>query len=107
MWAILKLLGWQWSDVGHMVTDEGQQLELMHFESGEWQHTVRDAIRRWQWRVADSRRPDMRGISGGIDRKATLCNLACKKATDVRKGIFRSILSGAIWTQSRLANAGL
>eukprot|EP00973_Karenia_brevis_P033732 4652241-Karenia_brevis.AAC.1 len=55
----------------------------------QWQHDVREGLRLAQWRQAASRRQDMSGIEGGVDRQATTALLAKGTYDDQRKGILR------------------
>eukprot|EP00973_Karenia_brevis_P023386 3219235-Karenia_brevis.AAC.1 len=59
------------------------------------------------WQLAATRRPDMQGIEGGIDRPASLAVLESRLMDDYRRGLLRSILAGAVWSGSRLRQAGV
>ena len=51
---------------------EAQQRREDKKEDSEWEHTIRDGLRRREWRLAAARRQDKAGIADGIDRKATV-----------------------------------
>ena len=104
---VLKRLGWEWVAVDVVKTDEREILDLKSLPIGAFQHAVRNGLRRLQWRQASAKRQDMQGIEKGVDRQATGKFLKDKKQTDLRTGILRSVLAGAVWTQSRLFKARL
>eukprot|EP00973_Karenia_brevis_P063069 8768928-Karenia_brevis.AAC.1 len=83
--------------------DDGTALCLDEVCVRQWQHEVRDGLRRWQWRQAAAQRKDMRGVENGVDRVATLLLLRASSTDDYQKGVLRGIISGAIWTRDRLA----
>lgn len=90
-----------------MITDEGASLDLTSVSKDSWQHELREALRRMLWRQAASARHDMMGIERGVDRVATLKLMYSNRTPPARKGILRSILTGAIWTAKKLAKAKL
>eukprot|EP00973_Karenia_brevis_P058440 8138979-Karenia_brevis.AAC.1 len=49
----------------------------------------------------------MRGLEHGVDRLATQSYLQSSRCPPYDKGLLRSILSGAVWTQERLSRANL
>eukprot|EP00973_Karenia_brevis_P043624 6044146-Karenia_brevis.AAC.1 len=59
------------------------------------------------WKDAAQRRKDMAGIEAGIDRVATLALYRRRSLQDYERGVLRSILAGAVRTQSLLWKAGL
>eukprot|EP00973_Karenia_brevis_P023096 3180779-Karenia_brevis.AAC.1 len=73
----------------------------------EWEHEVREALRRSAWKAAAARRKDMHGIEDGVNREATGALLSSSNLTSVEKGFLRNILSGAMWTQDRKFRANL
>ena len=77
-------------------TASGRTYDLRHVDRGEWEHTVRDALRRAEWATAAGRRSDMRGIENGVDREVTLSLLSTGKLDHGQRGLLRCVLSGAI-----------
>ncbi|CAE8605679.1 unnamed protein product, partial [Polarella glacialis] len=53
------------------------------------------------------RRPDMVGLEAGVDRMASSAVLQSKKLSDNQRGMLRSILAGAIFTEHRRWRAKL
>eukprot|EP00973_Karenia_brevis_P016714 2290196-Karenia_brevis.AAC.1 len=80
---------------------------MADISEAQFHHEVREGLRLASWKHAESRREDMRGISGGIDRLATLALYKKRATTDYDKGVLRSILSGALRTQKDLHKAGI
>eukprot|EP00973_Karenia_brevis_P002359 318029-Karenia_brevis.AAC.1 len=103
----LRCLSWDWPDLHTLVTDTGIILHLPSLDRREFQHEVRESLRRWQLKEAASKRKDMEGAQRGVDRRATLSLMSHKKTSAYSKGVLRSVIAGAIWTQERLEKASL
>eukprot|EP00973_Karenia_brevis_P085671 11884513-Karenia_brevis.AAC.1 len=73
----------------------------------DWQHRVRNSMRMLLWQQAETRRKDMQGIGRGIDKSMTLSLMQGRTLNDYDRGILRSVLAGAVWTQQRLHKAKL
>eukprot|EP00973_Karenia_brevis_P053274 7405037-Karenia_brevis.AAC.1 len=66
-----------------MITDEGVTWMLADIPRRCWQHEVREALRRWQWRRASEKRADMRGLEDGADRMATMRIMESHREADI------------------------
>ena len=78
----------------------GVPIDMLTVDPGLWGHLVRDAARLVRWRIAATRRADMQGIEGGIDREAT--NHGWKSApSGFEAGVIRSVVAGAVLTEDR------
>ncbi|CAE8600524.1 unnamed protein product, partial [Polarella glacialis] len=100
-------LNWTWPDPLNFVLDDGSTISPLQMSAGEWEHVVRDGVRRAAWRRAAARREDMHGIEDGIDREMTLALLRSSSLPPYEKSVLRSILAGSVWTQDRLSRAGM
>ena len=99
-------MGLQWTPRGSQQI-KLKNIKLLQVARGLWLHEVREGLRRIQWQRAARRRVDMDGIEVGIDRCATLALYRSSRTSDQRKGILRSVQSGAIRSQANLYKAGL
>ncbi|CAE8721896.1 unnamed protein product [Polarella glacialis] len=100
-------LNWTWPDPLHFVLEDGSTISPLQMSAGEWEHVVRDGVRRAAWRRAAARREDMHGIEDGIDREMTLALLRSSSLPPYEKSVLGSILAGSVWTQDRLSRAGM
>ena len=97
-------IGWSWLSPWVVQTRAGIKLDLRCVTARQWKHEVREGLRFSLWRQAEKRRADMVGLceGGGIDRPATCKLLRSPKLAPARKGMLRSILSGAVRVGHRL-----
>ncbi len=100
-------IGWTWVAPFHFITDNGASIHLITCSEGGFAHLVRERLRRMLWQRAADRRADMEGLEQGLDREASTQLLRSRRLTPHAKGTLRSILSGAVWTQEKLAEARL
>ena len=98
-----KDMGWTWTapftflvPVGH-----GQTLEmhLLQQEDAYFLHILRLGASRMLWSRTSTNRKEFRGIQNGIDKKASLALLNSRSLQEYDRGILRSIVAGAIYTQ--------
>ena len=90
-----------------IVTDAGSAYDLRRVDQGEWEHLIREGLRKAAWKKAEGRRNDMQGIGGGVERDVTMALLSSDKMNDEQAGLLRCVLTGSIWTQDRLHRAGM
>eukprot|EP00973_Karenia_brevis_P089791 12399492-Karenia_brevis.AAC.1 len=104
--AVVRELGWAWLTPFEFTTQQGLSLRYLEMDAGEWEHAVRDAVRRCLWRAAATRRMDMQGLESGVDRISTQALLQSSRLTKYEQGMLRGIMPGAIWTEDRSFRAG-
>ena len=96
-------MGWTWFSpfaflvpVGH-----GQHitLHILKLSNEYYSHVIRAGCSRMLWTRASANRKELRGIQNGVD-KATTLQLLRSHMKEYDRGILRSILACAIYTQS-------
>eukprot|EP01060_Flectonema_neradi_P018899 TRINITY_DN2585_c0_g1_i5.p1 TRINITY_DN2585_c0_g1~~TRINITY_DN2585_c0_g1_i5.p1 ORF type:complete len:1775 (+),score=233.22 TRINITY_DN2585_c0_g1_i5:396-5720(+) len=98
----LKDIGWRWTsfDKITMPTKEVKITDT-NFDLGSWQHDVREACRDRAWKNAvsgNSRRPNLRGIEGGIDRGETLRIVEDTSVDPYIRGIVRASILDNVYS---------
>ena len=107
IYKALATMGWNWKSAYVIITDAGSAYDLRHVDQGEWEHLIREGLRKAAWKKAEGRRNDMQGIGGGVERDVTMALLSSDKLNDEQAGLLRCVLTGSIWTQDRLHRAGM
>ena len=99
-------LQWSWispfefqAPVGHGRT---VTLNLYQHTDGYFNHMVRLGALRMLWTRAAANRKELRGLHPGVDKVATLKLLSSSRLQEHDRGILRSILACAIYTQQTL-----
>ena len=82
---------------GHTVT-----LNLYQHTDGYFNHMVHLGASRMLWTRAAANRKELRGLHPGVDKVATLKLLSSSRLQEYDRGILRSILACAIYTQQTL-----
>eukprot|EP00756_Hemistasia_phaeocysticola_P028783 Hpha_TRINITY_DN16193_c1_g2::TRINITY_DN16193_c1_g2_i1::g.3658::m.3658 len=79
----MKLAGWTWKHTHVIELNAESRVNLRTVREQDWAHTVRDALRRSQWRALSARRPrQFAGLEDGIDRLTTLALYKGASRTD-------------------------
>jgi len=107
VYAAVDDLHWKWVSPFEFETMKGTLVHMLNVSPGEWGHLVRDAARRALWLAAAQRRANLMGLEAGVDREATASLLSSAALLPYSKGVLRSILADAVWTQERLHRAGM
>ena len=107
LWHLLSRIHWTWPSPWILHTHSGTIIQICDISPGEFAHHLRDAARIWCWQQAFRLHKHFNGVQHfGVDRVATLymCNHGSLSPHSLR--LLRSILVDAVWTLSRLWNAG-
>ena len=104
-------LGWQCEFEFRITLGHGQSgiLDLIASDRDTFLHFVRLGASKMLWTRAASQRKEYRGIHRGIHKRATLRVPNRPALPEYDRGILRSVLAGAIYTQHvlfRTAQAG-
>lgn len=107
LWKIVSCLNWTWVSPWVVRIHTGLNVSLVQISPEEFAHYLRDASRIWGWQQAFTLHKHFDGVqNAGVDRVATLhmCDKGALSNHCLR--LLRSILVDAVWTLSRLFQAG-
>ena len=75
-------------------------LDIDHPNRGDFEHVVRESLRRQEWASLARRRPNFGGLQDGVDRVATL--VLQRRVLALDRYRLRCIMSGAVNTRAHL-----
>ena len=107
LWSLLSRINWSWQTPWTLRTHDNVDIHIFNIDTDEFAHRLRDASRIWCWQQAFLLHKHFDGVQHtGIDRVATLflCQKGFLDPHSLR--LLRSILVDAVWTSSRLHQAG-
>ena len=107
LWKLASCLNWTWVSPWVIRIHTGVDESLVHISPDEFAHHLRDAARIWCWKQAFALHKHFDGVQHvGVDRVATLhmCDKGALSTHCLR--LLRSILVDAVWSLSRLFQAG-
>ena len=106
MQSACNSLSWEWISPFEFRFSFGHglhcTLNILTPDTEYFLHILRLGASRMLWQRAASQRKELRGIQHGIDKTATLSVLNRRSLLEYDRGILRSILACAIYTQRHL-----